>query len=806
MEIILIVIVAFILIILLNNFRQEVKKNMKILNSNIINVRKELEEMRYKTTPEKELTKTTKTTAESALQALEVTSQRLVTQVQHEAEKPVDEVEEKPTPWIQEKIESTLDQQATTAQNINTSKVTEAAETKTTIPEHPEAEPKRDYEKLIGENWLNKIGIAILVIGIGFFVRYAIDKNWIGEWGRVGIGLLTGGVLIGIAHYLRKKFHAFSSVLIGGGISSFYYTISIAFHDYQLFNQTTAFAIMVGITVFSSIISIIYDRKELAIIALIGGFTSPFMVQNGAGNYIVFFTYIAILNSGILLLSYFKKWNILSKLAVGFTTLFFGIWMLTNAPLSGNQANWALFFITLFFLQFLVVSLIFNFARRMPFKAYDFVQVTGVTALFYSGVMYILHEHIYAINQSGFTLIMSLFFIGLAIFGQLRKGTDPAYGYLMIGKAITFVTLTAGIAFDGNYMALFWAAEAVVLLLIGQKTNLKILKNTSMLLNIITLGGLFREWIIGYYVQSDRLTPFTNGTFFTGLFVIAGFALTYFLINRSKDEDDNLVMRSEDYKFWVGALLFGLTYLTFLFELIYQLDYLHFRVGSTLILWIFHLSIILAGVLITNLRKSTLARQIFFFIGCIGTLGFLLLAQQNNYALLFDTLQAPHLMGYYYLHFVLTGLVISLLFMLRKTSLSIFEDKRQINWFLSALGIIGLVIATVELDLILGYGLVPNYSISTVFRHSHTEGFTILWGIYSFILMIFGMKKKNRVMRVLALAMFSITLLKLFIFDIQEISEAGKIIAFISLGVFLLVISFMYQKLKALIVGNEDEA
>ena len=62
------------------------------------------------------------------------------------------------------------------------------------------------------------------------------------------------------------------------------------------------------------------------------------------------------------------------------------------------------------------------------------------------------------------------------------------------------------------------------------------------------------------------------------------------------------------------------------------------------------------------------------------------------------------------------------------------------------------------------------------------------------------MQKKNQVMRVLALIMFSITLLKLFIFDIRDISEAGKIIAFISLGVLLLVISFMYQKLKRIIV------
>lgn len=780
---------------------------MKILNSNLINVRKEIEEMRKGTSTAQESSATSKPKTAASVQSLEVSSQRLVTQVKPFEDKPLEQTLPDISVPTQEKIDLPKEVSESVAAPVLEEKIETKTETKQpeSIAVQPEPRVKRDYEKLIGENWLNKIGIAILVIGIGFFVRYAIDKNWIGEWGRVGIGLLTGGILIGIAHYLRKKFHAFSSVLIGGGISTFYYTISIAFHDYQLFNQTTAFAIMVGITLFSSIISVIYDRKELAIIALIGGFTSPFMVQNGAGNYIIFFTYIAILNSGILGLSYFKKWAVLTKLAVGFTTLFFGAWMITNAPLSAVQANWAIFFISLFYIQFLIVNLIYNFARKMPFKAYEFVQLTGITALFYGGVMYLLPTHDFAISQTGFTVLMSFFFIGLAILGQVRKGTDPAFGYLMIGKAISFVTIAAGVSFDGNFMALFWATEAVVLLLIGQKTNLKILKNTSMMLNIITLGGLIREWAMGYYTETERLTPFANGTFFTGLFVIASFALTFILINRSKDDDKNMLIRSDNYKFSVGGLLFGLTYLTFVFELVYQLDYLYFKVGEALILWIFHLSIILAGVIITQYRKSNLARQIFFFIGCLATLVFLIVAQQNNFTLLYDTLVAPEVSPYYYLHFVLTGLVIGLLFMLCKGSLTIFEDKRQINWFLSALSVIGLVIATVELDLILGYSLAPRYGISAVFRHTHTEGFTILWGIYSFILMIFGMKKKNRVMRVLALILFSITLIKLFIFDIQEISEAGKIVAFISLGILLLVISFMYQKLKALIVGEIED-
>mgnify|MGYP000414998581 CR=1 FL=1 len=78
-----------------------------------------------------------------------------------------------------------------------------------------------DLEKFIGENLINKIGIAILVIGIGFFVKFAIDQDWINEVGRVFIGIVCGGILVGFAHYIRNTFRSFSSVLVGGGMAIF---------------------------------------------------------------------------------------------------------------------------------------------------------------------------------------------------------------------------------------------------------------------------------------------------------------------------------------------------------------------------------------------------------------------------------------------------------------------------------------------------------------------------------------------------------------------------------------------------------
>ncbi|MES1222489.1 MAG: DUF2339 domain-containing protein, partial [Bacteroidota bacterium] len=108
-----------------------------------------------------------------------------------------------------------------------------------------------DIEKFIGENLANKIGIGILVLGISFFVKYAIDKDWINETGRVIIGLACGGLLTAIAHYFRNSYRSFSSVLAGGGIAVFYFTIAYAFHQYQLIGQQASFAIMVVITAFA---------------------------------------------------------------------------------------------------------------------------------------------------------------------------------------------------------------------------------------------------------------------------------------------------------------------------------------------------------------------------------------------------------------------------------------------------------------------------------------------------------------------------------------------------------------------------
>ncbi|MBL4586718.1 MAG: DUF2339 domain-containing protein, partial [Flavobacteriales bacterium] len=79
---------------------------------------------------------------------------------------------------------------------------------------------------------------------------------------------------------------------------------------------------------------------------------------------------------------------------------------------------------------------------------------------------------------------------------------------------------------------------------------------------------------------------------------------------------------------------------------------------------------------------------------------------------------------------------------------------------------------------------------------SYELGLSILWGTYSLLLIILGINRQKKHLRIGALVIFAITLLKLFFYDIMDLGTIAKTIVFVSLGVLLLIISFLYNKYK----------
>lgn len=661
-----------------------------------------------------------------------------------------------------------------------------------------------DLEKFIGENLANKIGIGVLVLGIGFFVKYAIDQNWINEIGRVFIGIFCGAILLGVAHKLRKTFVAFSSVLVGGGLAVLYLAIAIAFHDYHIFGQTVAFTIMVIITAFAVFLSIVYNRVELAILSMLGGFASPFMVSTGEGNYVVLFTYIFILDVGMLVLAYYKKWNLVNIVSYVFTVLLFGVWLVEgfNSDTVGMVLG-GLIFATLFYLVFFGMNIINNLKRKAAFERVDISLLLSNTFLYYGAGMALLDNSVGDDYKGLFTAALAIFNFVFAYTLHKSGRVDKNLVFLLIGLVLTFVSLTAPIQLEGNYITLFWSAEAVLLLWLSQKSGIRLMKLASIVITALMIVSLLMDWLQLYKGPGYELNIVFNKAFITSLFSIASLASTLYLLKHEKLENSENVRL---YKMALTVATALILYFANFLELQYQLFEHGFDYATQNVIIGSYNMFFLAGLLWITSRFSVPddVRNAFAFLGVIAMLSYLffyhyqILSVRNDYV---NDLGPALGFLFHYLFLILLLLVVGLS-LTRIRRLNEFNQKTYnlYSWFYVFFFVF---IASAELDhLVVITAYSPGGSMENILNQNQKIGYPILWGFTSFMLIALGLKKKLKHLRIISLSLFLVTLLKLFLVDIKGISEGGKIAAFISLGVLLLVVSFMYQRLKKLLLAD----
>jgi uncharacterized membrane protein len=668
----------------------------------------------------------------------------------------------------------------------------------------PVSKKETDLEKFIGENLANKIGIAVLVLGISFFVKYAIDKDWIKEAGRVIIGLIAGGILIGIAHRIRHTYRSFSSVLMGGGLTVFYFTIAFAFHQYHLISQPVGFILMIVITAFAVLLSLYYDRRELAILATIGGFITPFLVSTGQENYAALFTYLCILNSGLMVLAWFKRWPSINIIALFFTIIIYGGWLIKRLwfdyPVLPPYKD-AILFASIFYLQFVAMNIVNNIRQEKSFNAFDFLVVLSINFLYYLAGLVILAYWNNGDYKGWFTGSLAAFNLLLVLGFKQKKTIDRNFVALLTGLTITYISLIAPVQFKGNVVTLFWAAETVLLFWLFQRTRTLQLKIASVIVGGLMMGSLLINWIQVYFSGNEVIPVMLNKGFSTTIAVAASLFIYYRMIYKEADTyfSKNLQTRIAR-NVLLTAFLITL-YLAGALEIYYQFE-TRSDVDSLFSTYLPLFTFVFAGVIFVCFRRTNLF-PVLKFLFTILCFGLYLITINANYEVSLALIEENNsaLFLAHWLSVVLLGwLVADLVIYFRK-----LEDQNwnfyltAFAWF-SAVGVI--LILSVEFYLV---NLWLNYKgpdWDWWKNLYYKAGLSILWSICSFILMWLGMNNKFRPLRIISLTLFTITLIKLFAFDITKIPPGGKIAAFILLGALLLTVSFMYQRLKKIIIDD----
>jgi uncharacterized membrane protein len=190
--------------------------------------------------------------------------------------------------------------------------------------QHAEAE---SLEQRIGGRWLLYAGIAALILGISYFIKFAFDNGWVSEPLRVVVGLAAGVALItGGLRFSRQGLGLFGQVLTGGGVVVLYLALFAALHIYDLISPGVAFVAMVAVTAAAAWLADRERSQPLALLAIIGGFATPALVGGHRDAQVVLFTYVAILLAGTTVLAHRHTWPWLHLVSYGLTALTVLVW------------------------------------------------------------------------------------------------------------------------------------------------------------------------------------------------------------------------------------------------------------------------------------------------------------------------------------------------------------------------------------------------------------------------------------------------------------------------------------------------
>jgi hypothetical protein len=688
---------------------------------------------------------------------------------------------------------------------------------------------KSNIEKFIGENLINKIGIAITVIGVGIGAKYSIEHQLISPLTRIILGYLMGAGLLGFGIKLKKKYENYSAVLVSGAIAIFYFMTFSAYNFYQLIPQTLAFALMVIFTVFTVIAALQYNMQVIAHIGLVGAYAVPFLLSDGSGKVVVLFSYMAIINCGILFIAFKRYWKLLYHVAYILTWLIYAGWWTTKYYMN-EHFTLALIFLSIFFITFYGIFLGYKLIQKEKFGKSDIWLLLSNSFVFYGFGYAIFNSHETSNQLLGaFTLCNAIIHFVVSAIIYRNKLADRNLFFMIAGLVLVFITITIPVQLDGNWVTMLWAGEAALMFWIGRTKNVAAYEGLSYPLIFLTFFSLAGDWIKTENAFSGRVSvyfiPIFNVHFLTALIVIASFGYIMYLNVNKKNMLPALsnLKLSRLLNFSIPVLLLVVIYVAFEIDIALYFDqrflqsallnikdtvtaatYDHwdYDIDHFKDIWIGIYSALFLSVLsFVNIKK--LKNQNLGLINiALNTMMIIVFFAQGMFVLkaLRESYLTQDLADYYtrsgfnigirYIYFTFLAVLIFSIYNYIQQEFIKSTWKYIKQAFDMLLHICIIWVASSEL--ITWMDVLHS-------DQSYKLGLSILWGIYSLLLIIMGIAKKKKHLRIAAIILFAVTLVKLFIYDMAHLETIAKTIVFVSLGILLLIISFLYNKYKHLI-------
>ena len=660
----------------------------------------------------------------------------------------------------------------------------------------PEPSQAVDWEQVIGGNWLARVGVLALILGVAFFLKLAFDNDWIGPTGRVALGAVGGLAMMGAGEFWQKRYPGYARALSGGGVGLLYLSTYAAFAIFDLIDIYPAVVLLLIESVVSAVLALRYESNALAIIGVAGAFCAPFVLgasdlegrasssSDGAGYDLI--AYVLAVDVGVLVLSTFRRWYWFRLTALLASLASYGIWYIEFGDAAG--ALGAEIALTCIFLVFVGVTTFFHLIWVRGPRTLDLSLMT-FNATAYFAISYALLFNEYRDWMGGFSLAIAVFYLGMAYIALRRSPENARLSLFAFGIGVIFLTIAIPVQLDDMaWTTVGWATQGTVLIWLSFATKSHAPRFFGYgLFVLVAVKLLSFDTLIS--VSDDD--PVLNVRFLAFSMSIAALYLCSFAIWRSADQLTALERRAWSvYPILVIAANF-LTLWIFTAEVMDFFDQRLVTVGwaiySALLVWI------------SFMLKSHSIR--FFAYGVFALTALKLLYEDTPV----EALTHDPVLNLRVLAFSVSIVALSFSAFLIWESPQRLTTYERDSWAVYPI-MIGLAnfwtiwILTAE---VLDYF---NHNIATVrfmegsraeiqaMENAQNLSLSVLWAVYALVLLAVGIIGKLRAVRLAGLALLTIPVAKVFVYDVFQLEQAYRVAAFIGLGALLLIGGYLYQR------------
>jgi len=610
-------------------------------------------------------------------------------------------------------------------------------------------------ERRIGERLLLYAGMLVLVLGVAFFLRYSFERDWMSPTVRVVVGAASGSALVAAGRGLaRRGFRQYGLFLSGGGLAVLFLSVYAAFAFYELMGALPTFACLAAIAAATAVLADREGSLPLALMAVCGGFATPFLVGGGEDAQVALFSYDALLIAATMYLAYRQRWPWLNLASLSFTVATVAAWAERYYTDAASQYLRTELFLTLYCAMF--VAILRANRRSLDARARLVSGFLWCAPILYHGAsIAILFPH-------GVALLVYLLLVSVAVaVGSLEAGS-PALR--LSGWALAILPLLIWIAFHQDAT---WTVAAVIssvgVWLIFFITQVRLLRRdeTTRGPDMALAHACGMGAFAGLYITLNG--PTSPGR-------VAAIALGFALANAGVWMALRRTAAAAVH--WLGVACVFVVIATLVgfqgrwIEAMLAAEavvmvWLGARIGRTsfrragVVLFVIAASVWLrvaapfGAIALTGFNTTTAAGAV--IIACLYVAGWLLRPDAGLVGRGVAAERAFILVAASILTVLLVSMEIDAYWAMRRDTAVDAELARQL--MLSA-----------------------------------------SWAAYAGILIAVGMRYHYPPVRYFAIALFALTLLKVFLVDIQSLAGIYRVTAFLVVGGILLLVSFLYQR------------